>query len=107
MEWKQKEDPEVAHCLEETKNELEYWETLYPDRPARVQILGGRPCLMMPYGVEIETAQERIDHVEAVRKELERFAKQHQLCYAKSNIRWKHVLCDFRGKLFSLIFDPW
>ena len=75
------------------------WDALYFGRlTSRVEYLGGYPCLLMPYGHEID-GSERIDCVPAIKAELEHFANK-EYRYEFSDLRWRHVLLDAGRKVF-------
>jgi hypothetical protein len=85
----------------EAEEEMAKWKQIYPKQSERVRrlFLSGRPCLLIPYGVEIKDNEQRSGHLKAVKAELERIAEMN-LCYNNNDIRWRHVLLDFNNKVF-------
>jgi hypothetical protein len=108
--------PSFAATNEERENEEDYrreqnyekaieeqmlWSKLYGDRfKTRVQYLGAKPCLLMPYGHEIvDEAAERWLCVPEIRDQLVYFAEQGYV-YGSHDLRWSYVLHDMNKKLF-------
>jgi hypothetical protein len=90
-----------AECWKKAEEECKLWTKIYKERFKHVRplYLGGRPCLLLPYGLEIETHDKRTALLLDVEAELSMIAKCH-LRYKYSDLRWRHVLLDSEGKLF-------
>lgn len=88
------------------KNEEGRWKEIYAGRfQARIKYLGGKPCLLMPYGHEIaDEPGDRWKFLPAIRDELIRFAtpsrKRPGYMYKESDLRWRHVLLDAKKDIF-------
>ena len=101
-------EEETARALETfrgtAKEEESRWHLVYGKRfkGVRALWLGGRPCLMMPYGREINT--ERAEKIPDVQNELNELAS-HGFRYKNSDVRWRHILLDYKGKVFLTDFE--
>lgn len=93
-ERRKDEEQEKNERYEVAKMEAERWMKIYGTRfgAVRPKYLGGTPCLLMPYGVEVENEATRRLLMPGIEKELKRIAKKHKLRYKKSDLRWRHVL---------------
>ena len=94
----EEENRTVEKLREMVDGEAVRWGELYKDRFPDVNAvdLGGRPCLVMPYGKQVK---RRDSFKTKVKQELYRFAKQGYR-YKNDDIRWRHVLVDSKGELF-------
>jgi hypothetical protein len=64
--------------------------------------LNGLPALLLPYGKQLETAQERWDAIGEIREMLEHFA-ENGYSYKDTDLRWRHVArCSKSKKLLLL-----
>jgi hypothetical protein len=97
-----------ARCWEKANEECEHWTQIYKERfkHLRALYMGGRPCLLLPYGLEINDVDKRTALLPDIKAELLRIANL-KFRYEDSDLRWKHVLLDSEGKFFSQILDPW
>ena len=101
-EREKEEDRKRDSLYETARKEQQRWDELYKDRgfSTRVTYLGGKPCLLLPYGHEIMgEASNRFQHVPAIRDELERFAGKG-FAYKGCDVRWRHVLLDMEKEVF-------
>jgi hypothetical protein len=91
-----------AKCWEKAYNECDYWTQIHEERFKHVRglYLGGRPCLLLPYGLVIDAPGERANALLSIEAELLMIAKNYHLRYTDSNLRWRHVLLDSEGKVF-------
>ena len=82
----------------EAQREAELWQNLYKKRftGVRALFLVGQPCLLMPYGQEIP---ERWMHMLSIREELRKLAGRN-FRFARSDLRWRHVLLDCEKSVF-------
>ena len=92
------ENEEIESLRDMAKGEADRWRELYQDRFPHVNVvdLAGRPCLVMPYGKQV---QNRDAITQKLEEELYRFAEQGYR-YKNDDIRWRHVLVDSKGELF-------
>jgi hypothetical protein len=89
-------------CWKKAEKECEHWTQIYKERFKNVRrlYLGGRPCLLLPYGLEIDTHEKRKALLPDIQHELLMIAKNHRLRYKDSDLRWRHLLLDSNGKVF-------
>ena len=92
---------------ENAEKEAKRWTALYGDRfQARAQCLGGKLCLLMPYGHQIAAEpDDRWQHVPDIKKELELFAQcttgtKGRTGYEYYYMQWRHVLLDTEKNIF-------
>ena len=92
------ENEKIAILRKVAKGEADRWRELYQDRFPHVNVvdLAGRPCLVMPYGKQV---QNRDAITQKLEEELYRFAEQGYR-YKNDDIRWRHVLVDAQGQVF-------
>jgi Family of unknown function (DUF5898) len=104
---RQTEDKETCAIVKkQAESEEQRWKNLYASRfCVRIQELGAKHCLLLPYGYEItDDADNRWKYIPAIRNELMRFAQWKRRAkayfYKNSDLRWRHVLLDTNGNIF-------
>jgi Family of unknown function (DUF5898) len=75
----------------DAKCEKDRWDILYGEGKARCVQANGSVALLMPYGQQLLTAEERHNALEIVKQELVRFAKAGYT-YSNDDLRWRHCL---------------
>jgi hypothetical protein len=88
----------LVEKIKERTKEYERWRRLYPYYPVFVCTLDYVPGFVMVYGTEIEQKDREVSLIE-VKPLLMHFAEAG-FKYADEDLRWRHVLRDFEGKLF-------
>jgi hypothetical protein len=98
------EDAYRETLSELAQEEMQQWECLYKDRfDVRVQNLGGKAYLLLPYGYEITGhTDNRWKHIPAIRNQLVQFTTGPEISYVykNSSLHWRHVLLDTEGDIF-------
>ena len=92
------ENEEIESLRDVANAEADRWRLLYQDRFPHVTVvdLAGRPCLVMPYGTQV---QDRDSITQELEKELYRLA-QRGFRYENNYNRWRNVLVDSQGQVF-------
>ena len=105
-EW----DKRIKDLEKKRNNEGALWKKLNLNYQTRDIKLMGVPALLMPYGTELFSVDERWKSLKMVEAELTKYASAGYV-YEKQDLRWRHVLQDaekkiFLGDLESLVAIP-
>ena len=91
-------DKQIERLSQIAKEEEQRWQDIYDNTEVRSIMLGRIPALVMPYlhEIGIDERQSALGNFEAHLKE---FAIKG-FRYGKNDLRWRHVLKDYKGKVF-------